>query len=388
MKYIKLFTSIVLFTGFGMNISGQIKQDCSGNIGIGFEIPIGKVELQDQKYFIFNTHDNQSGILFHETQGKTATAVQYGSFIEYDENNDALGIGTFQNNSKLPGMYFWRNTGYVGIGVKNTSWTYELEVNDDAYIFNDLKIGGDAWVHGTEVITSDERVKKDITQINAAEAMEMLSQINGKNFYYKEETELEAVFETANSIDSIINDSTVSVTEKIEIPHFPKGLQYGLIAQEVGKVLPEIVLFDSVQKIYGINYNAIIPILIEAVKGQQDMIAELKAEIRTANNKSGEILGDKEIKVSDNTLISRLFQNIPNPFSENTTIEYYIAESVKTATIYIYNLNGQQLKSIPIYQKCSGSITIFSGELKAGMYMYTLITDGKVIDTKQMILTD
>jgi len=51
-------------------------------------------------------------------------------------------------------------------------------------------------------------------------------------------------------------------------------------------------------------------------------------------------------------------------------------------------MNGTQLKSIPLNQKGNGSITINGSELKAGMYMYTLITDRQVVDTKRMILTD
>ena len=83
-----------------------------------------------------------------------------------------------------------------------------------------------------------------------------------------------------------------------------------------------------------------------------------------------------------------LYQNSPNPFSVSTKIEYYLPADVQKATIYIYDMNGTQLKSIPLNQKGNGSITINGSELKAGMYMYTLIADGQVIDTKRMILTD
>lgn len=47
-----------------------------------------------------------------------------------------------------------------------------------------------------------------------------------------------------------------------------------------------------------------------------------------------------------------------------------------------------QLKSIELHQRGEGSITINGGEFNAGMYLYTLITEGQVLDTKRMILTD
>ncbi len=51
-------------------------------------------------------------------------------------------------------------------------------------------------------------------------------------------------------------------------------------------------------------------------------------------------------------------------------------------------MNGTQLKSIELHQKGDGSITLNGGELQAEMYMYSLVTDGQLIDTKQMLLTE
>jgi hypothetical protein len=47
-----------------------------------------------------------------------------------------------------------------------------------------------------------------------------------------------------------------------------------------------------------------------------------------------------------------------------------------------------QLKSIGLHQKGEGSIAIEGNELKPGMYLYALIADGQIIDTKKMVLTD
>jgi hypothetical protein len=84
----------------------------------------------------------------------------------------------------------------------------------------------------------------------------------------------------------------------------------------------------------------------------------------------------------------RLFQNNQNPFSEVTDIGYYLPETVSKAMICIYDMNGKQLKCYNINSNGNGFITIDGNELQAGMYMYTLIADGKVVDTKRMILTN
>lgn len=52
------------------------------------------------------------------------------------------------------------------------------------------------------------------------------------------------------------------------------------------------------------------------------------------------------------------------------------------------NMNGTQLISIQLHLRGDGSITVNGNEFKAGMYLYALIADGNVINTKRMILTD
>jgi len=55
--------------------------------------------------------------------------------------------------------------------------------------------------------------------------------------------------------------------------------------------------------------------------------------------------------------------------------------------LYIYDMNGHQIDKRPIYNRGYVSIIIQGSSLDAGMYLYSLITDGAVVDTKRMILT-
>ena len=59
----------------------------------------------------------------------------------------------------------------------------------------------------------------------------------------------------------------------------PGGGHYGVIAQEVEEVVPEIVSGgpDGAKTIV---YSELIPILIEAIKTQQDQIAALQIEVQ------------------------------------------------------------------------------------------------------------
>ena len=80
-----------------------------------------------------------------------------------------------------------------------------------------------------------------------------------------------------------------------------------------------------------------------------------------------------------------LNQNAPNPFSEETEISYFISEDVTNAEIRFYNVAGRLIKSVPLDSRGEGSVMITTPYLSSGVYTYSIIADGKIIDTKQMI---
>jgi len=81
-----------------------------------------------------------------------------------------------------------------------------------------------------------------------------------------------------------------------------------------------------------------------------------------------------------------LTQNAPNPFTKQTEIKYFVANDVKEAFIGIFDMQGKMLQRISVAPG-QNSITIQGSNLAAGMYMYSLIVDRQVVDTKRMILT-
>ena len=53
----------------------------------------------------------------------------------------------------------------------------------------------------------------------------------------------------------------------------------GLIAEDVDKILPNLVAKDAKGNPYGIHYNKVVAYLIEAIKDQQHQINELKKKV-------------------------------------------------------------------------------------------------------------
>ncbi len=66
-------------------------------------------------------------------------------------------------------------------------------------------------------------------------------------------------------------------------------------------------------------------------------------------------------------------------------IEFEISNNINTAKIIINDINGKEIETHTIYKRGYSSITIDCSELKDGIYLYSLLIDNKIFDTKRMV---
>lgn len=159
--------------------------------------------------------------------------------------------------------------------------------------------------------------------------------------------------------------------------------QYGFLAQDVREVYPELVYEDS-EGMLSIDYTGFIPILVDAIQNLQSTVEAQAATIEALQNKDQEAAPGN----GNGLVVASLSQNRPNPFRTSTVISCVLPDEVSDAFLCVYDLNGNQKMRRDIPQRGSVDITIEGNTLTAGMYIYTLIADGKEIDSKRMILTD
>jgi len=165
--------------------------------------------------------------------------------------------------------------------------------------------------------------------------------------------------------------------------------KYGVIAQELKEIFPDMVILDEETQLYAVKYMSFIPVLIEAIKEQQNQIDDLKQLVAaSAGSLKGASVESSMNEVSDEMKLTSLFQNHPNPFTQETIVSYYLSEDTRSASLFVYDMTGKQLKNYKLSQNGSGEIVISGGELDAGLYMYSLVADGQLIGTKQMVLTE
>ncbi len=103
------------------------------------------------------------------------------------------------------------------------------------------------------------------------------------------------------------------------------------------------------------------------------------SETRNLDNSLGYIDDEKDTE----------FYSLTSTLSEKrVTLSCNISEKSNDAQIYIYNSSGIVIfkKSIDFVGK--GNICVDASEWSAGIYLYTLIIDGSISDTKRMIISN
>lgn len=145
---------------------------------------------------------------------------------------------------------------------------------------------------------------------------------------------------------------------------------YGLSGQEIKEIYPNLVS-ESQDGYLSVNYVEMIPLLIKSIQ-------ELKTEVETL--KTGTKVSGRN---PDDVLA--LHQSVPNPFSDRCVIKCTIPQNTKEASVYFFDYNGRQIQHRIIKDRGDVQLLFDGNGLEAGIYLYSLVADGVLIDTKRMI---
>ena len=308
--------------------------------------------------------------------------------IEHFENGLNFFRGwpnTYYGNYKL----FIDQTGKIGVGRKPTS--YALEVN------------GQVWTTAGLLITSDQSLKKNIADLNDSRSgyLDKLLKLSGKSY----EKQISSADGNAGEVEKMIvagkikkEDASAALDAMNKNNPTVYKKEFGFIAQDMKEFFPELVE-ENADGLLSINYTGLIPLLVESIKEQHqiinilsDRISSMEKSVAGLNENSSmrsSIEGNSSFSGQNSIFAENsqaaLYQNTPNPFKERTEIRYKLPTEVQSADIYIFNLQGDLLKKFPA--PSSGLIEIKGLHLHAGMYVYTLVVDGQPVDSKRMILT-
>ncbi len=362
----------------------QLKVAENGNVGVGTD------PETDEKVTVEATGDYENGLAVYCTSGKQWGPAIFGkAYFSYDRQVGIYGTAitdTPQGTGRAYGVIGAagnRTNGYNygvfgtlsgsnnGAGVFGTvGWVAPMILGQYAGFFY-----GDTYVTGIltaqELTTlSDARHKTNVQQISTT-ALDKLTTLRPVQYNLLPYSEVMTVASDTGTVAMTATTKELASANKIH---------YGLVAQEVQKIYPELVHADD-EGMLSINYIELIPLLIQSVQELSEQVAALQGtNVRKAAPAND--IDDTPLNIA-----ATLHQNNPNPFTESTVIAYDLPLETQSAALYIYDMNGVQLAMYNITSFGSDALTIDGSTFDAGMYLYSLIADGKVIDTKRMILT-
>jgi len=201
-----------------------------------------------------------AGISNDEGDNNTFVGKSSGTENTDGINNTYLGTYAGSNNIHGSGNVFLGY--YAGFG--------EITASNKLYIDNCL-IGTLAWC--TQPLIYGEFDNR-IVRIDGR--LEMVTVATPSDIRYKKEIHpLESSLEKVIQLQGVTYEWDI---DKVNGAGYKEGKQIGLIAQEVEKVLPELVHMDN-KGYKTLSYDKLAPVLIEAVKEQQQTIAKQEAMI-------------------------------------------------------------------------------------------------------------
>ena len=330
-------------------------------------IHVQKYDTQQKYYF--------TGIL-SETSKQTPSSYSIGVW------GFGMGAETYKNIGVL-GTVRPDETGVGVMGTGEGGPAPPITGNYAGYFYGDTYVDGNFTTYGLYNL-SDMRLKSDVTSLDITRDLKEtpLMKLAGLDVfsYHLKHPNRESEAKEGKHRSWVEKDA--------------QRLHYGVSAQELQKIFPDLVR-EGQDGYLTVNYTEMVPILLHCIKELKQEIEVLKAStsgemMSRTSLFSGGGIQDETANVGQVSSVpfngASLMQNTPNPFSERTVIRFTLPENAQNAYIYIFDMQGKMQKQIPVNASMQ-SVTVNGYELSAGMYIYSLVVNGKEVDTKRMILS-
>ncbi len=399
-------TKLLVHSGGGVAVGGNVAPPVNGlyvagNVGISTSTPSSKLHIAGSGPFTtalrvdnggikvdvpWSTGDDSYGIYSEAGTGVYGTGltgvegagmigVRGSGYIGVSGNSEeGSGNGVEGYSTDGNGVYGNSNSGFGGNFESTNSWAIRASTTNGSYagVFY-----GNVYTSGS-YLSSDKNLKQNIQEFTGA--MGIINKLKPRHYEYKRDAQY-----------AFLN--------------LAKGMHYGLLAQDVEEVLPNLVHTSKhtvlkAEKIESqhrranektavksspetvdlkaVNYTELIPIMIKGMQEQQAENDDLRARVATLEALVKGLANSREKNIGAGTLS----QNSPNPAKGITRITYTLPAGARHAQMILTDSGGKTLKAISL--NASGVADINTTSLSSGVYNYTLLIDGKLAETKKL----
>jgi hypothetical protein len=340
----------------------------------------------------FALSDSSDGLDAYSSNGFYGVYASCNNSLGYGVYGYSGNIGSYGSGGSYGG-YGYSSSGqgvhgdsYDGLGgFFHSSSSWALEATTDSGYYAGVFFGH---VYASQgYITSDRRLKKNIEDFT--DAISIINKLQPKHYEFKTDAQYTAL-------------------------HLPTGAHYGLLAQDLEQVLPNLVheekftvpvkneavvlkpktadgkdenQYEKITApekaqsidVKAVNYTELIPIIIKAVQELSQENNKLREEVTKLNQQMAKF---NIVQSSISTGKGTLLQNMPNPASSSTNISYSVPEEANRTQLLITDATGKSIRQITL--SSSGVLNLDVSALASGVYNYSLVVDNKIVETKKL----
>lgn len=378
----KLLVSMLVIGA--MNASAQLTVYHNGNVHIGSEQPtsnvslsVGNVAYSDTTYHVsLGLHNPASGcyniggegVAYSPTTRNTGRAFGLRGVAGNCTSGYNFGVLGALQGSQAGAAIFGTTSGKT-LGLR-------VDERYAGYFDGNVKVTGS--LQGNVVNSAEVNAKSTQTLRPINSALDGIASANP--FMYIVRTQVPGIG-TGVVPDSATLTGTVAPTSD-PVVSFGKSY-YALDVNAVKQSFPALIIKDAQGNEY-VNYTQLVPILVQAIKELKTELDDLKEAVAS----SGTRKVNAATNIATNTLDEgwgSISQNTPNPFTGQSTVRVSVPDDASDAYVDILTLNGASLKRIPVSNGLS-EVSLSSFEFAPGTYLYTLVVNGKVSETRRMIV--
>lgn len=205
---------------------------------------------------VYGSSDNAYGVVAN-VQGATGTGGLLAQVVSSSNTsgaaivalgNNTLGVKAFSNTNAA--VYAHVDPANAGTAIYGDAGGSSSALA--GFFYGNVTVTG--LVNGVTVGSSDARLKKDVnTEVGSLKVLQALRPVT---YRWKDTTTVDG-----------------------------KRIQHGFIAQELQKVLPELVYENGRTGMLSVNYVAVVPLVVGAIQEQQRVISDQEARIAALENR-------------------------------------------------------------------------------------------------------
>lgn len=378
----KLYLLIILISCLSITSKAQLRVLQNGRVQVGTLRLDGEDPLNVTTMQVFGPHGDM----------RSGSKLTFGDFGQFPYNGWNVFIGEYGTTDSDQLWLHGKNGIYLTRGGQASNIiAYYNPASNSNFVFNtNLRVNG-------VDITSDARLKENVQSLQ--NPLDLLSHVSGVTYNYKlseinkyrepdksKFTEEQSIQENASDMQTSMDAASIekanrdkqlqNVIDRKEAEEASRK-RMGFLAQDVEKVLPELVKTDE-DGVKSIDYIGFIPLLVESINEMRLTIQEQQNEIEMLQSllsvETKSTLRSTSTGNPDMVEFAKLYNRA------GASVSYTLPSTFSNAYLQVFDISGRVVKKITL-TIANDIVDINPSEIGYGTFVYALYVDGQKADT-------